>query len=83
MKANVTCEFNMDTGCVEIRMPDNGVTLAIDCTAVENQVADNRFERSELDYLIYNDPRSYAELILSGDAKSYFKNVTEYRSIDS
>lgn len=83
MKANVTCEFNMDTGCVEIRMPDDGVMVAIDCTAVENEVADNRFERSELDYLIYNDLRAYAKLVLSGDAEKYLKNVTDYRRFGS
>ncbi|MDD3336572.1 MAG: DUF6061 family protein [Eubacteriales bacterium] len=83
MKANVTCEFNMDTGCVEIRMPGDGVTVVIDCTAVENEVADNMYERSDLDYLIYNDPRAYAELVLSGDAERYLKNITDYKPIDS
>ena len=53
-----SCEFNMDTGCVELRFAD-GRMISIDCTAVENEVADNRFQRSELDYLIYNDPLAY------------------------
>ena len=83
MKANVTCEYNMDTGCVEIRMPDDGVTVAIDCTAVENEVADNMYERSELDYLIYNDPIGYADLILNGNPETYLKTVTEYKPWDS
>jgi len=48
---------------------------------VENEVADNRFERSELDYLIYNDPLSYAKMVLSGDIKRYLEEVTEYRSV--
>ena len=55
MKTIKSCEFNMDTGCVELRFQD-GSMISIDCTAVENDVADNRFQRSELDYLIYNDP---------------------------
>ena len=55
MKYIKSCEFNMDTGCVELRFQD-GSMISIDCTAVENEVADNRFQRSELDYLIYNDP---------------------------
>jgi hypothetical protein len=33
-------------------------------------------QRSELDYLIYNDPLGYADLILNGDPKEYLKNVT-------
>jgi hypothetical protein len=55
----------MDTGCVELRFQD-GSMISIDCTAVENEVADNLYERSELDYLIYNDLLSYADLILNG-----------------
>ena len=77
MKKIRSCEFNMDTGCVELRFVDNSM-IAIDCTAVENEVADNRFQRSELDYLIYNDPLAYAELVLNGDPETYLKAVTEY-----
>ena len=77
MKKIRSCEFNMDTGCVELRFLDGGM-IAIDCTAVENEVADNLYERSELDYLIYNDPLAYADLILNGDPETYLKAVTEY-----
>ena len=55
MKKLLSCAFNMDTGCVELRY-SNGGMYSIDCTAVENEVARNMYERSELDYLIYNDP---------------------------
>ena len=48
MKNIKNCEFNMDTGCVELRFQD-GNMISIDCTAVENEAADNRFQRSELD----------------------------------
>ena len=41
--------------------------IAINCTAVENEVADNIYQRSELDYLIYNDPLAYAALVLNGN----------------
>ena len=73
-----SCEFNIDSGCVEVKMSD-GSMLAIDCTAVENEVADNRFERSELDYLIYNDPMAYVELVVCGMAERYLKVITDYR----
>ena len=66
----------MDTGCVELRFQD-GSMISIDCTAVENEVADNLYERSELDYLIYNDLLSYADLILNGDVEAYLNAVTE------
>ena len=39
------------------------------------------YQRSELDYLIYNDPVAYAELILNGNHEAYLKTVTEYKSL--
>ena len=78
----LSCEFNIDTACVELRLSD-GTMIAIDCTAVENEVADNMYQRSELDWLIYNDPAAYADLILNGDPEKYLKTVTQYKPIDS
>ena len=71
----LSCAFNMDTACVELKMAD-GTIISIDCTAVENEVADNMYQRSELDYPIYNNPVAYAELILNGDPETYLKTVT-------
>ena len=82
MRKIISCEYNMDTACVELRLTD-GTIISIDCTAVENEIADNMYQRSELDYLIYNDPVAYAELILNGDVEIYLKTVTEYKSLDS
>lgn len=81
MRDLLTCEFNIDTACVELRFAD-GSMISIDCTAVENEVADNMYQRSELDWLIYNDPAAYADLILNGDPENYLKAVTEYKNID-
>ena len=78
----LSCAFNMDTACVELKF-DDGSTIAIDTIAVENEVADNMYQRSELDYLIYNDPVAYAELILSGDPEKYLKIMTEYKPFES
>ena len=78
----ISCEFNMDTACVKLKFLD-GSMIAIDTIAVENEVADNMYQRSELDYLIYNDPVGYADLILNGDPETYLKIVTEYKSLDS
>ena len=82
MSKLIFCQFNIDTASVELVF-DDGSRISIDFTAVENEVADNRFQRSELDYLIYNDPVGYADLILNGDPETYLKTVTEYRSLDS
>ena len=78
----LSCAFNMDTACVELKF-DDGSMIAIDTIAVENEVADNMYQRSELDYLIYNDPVAYAELILNGDPEIYLKTVTEYKPLYS
>lgn len=75
MRKILSCEFNLDTACVELRL-DDGTLLSIDCTAVENEVADNMYQRSELDWLIYNAPLEYANLILNGDPEKYLKTVT-------
>ena len=71
----LSCEFNIDTACVELKLAD-GTLISIDCTAVENEVADNMYQRSELDWLIYNAPIEYAVLILNGDPEKYLKTVT-------
>ena len=55
MKKLISCEFNMDTACVELKFTD-GSMIAIDTIAVENEVVDNMYQRSELDWLIYNKP---------------------------
>ena len=78
----LSCVFNIDTACVELKF-DDGSMIAIDTIAVENEFADNMYQRSELDYLIYNDPVTYAELILSSDPEKYLKAVAEYKPLDS
>lgn len=81
MKRLISCAFNMDTGCVELKFSDESM-IAIDCASVENEIADNLYQQSELDYLIYNDPLAYADLILNGNPEAYLKAVTEYNHLD-
>ena len=77
----LSCKFNMDTACIELKFADGGM-ISIDCTAVENEVTRNVRQRLALDYLVYNDPVGYADLILSGNLEEYLKNTTEYTSLD-
>jgi hypothetical protein len=77
----ISCEFNMDNACVELKFLD-GSMIAIDTIAVENKVAENMYQRSELDYLIYNDPVGYADLILNGNPETHLKTVTKYKPVD-
>ena len=69
------CKFNMDTGCVELTLQD-GRKIFIDSIGVEDALDVSMAQRSELDYLIYNDPLGYADLILNGNPEEYLKNVT-------
>ena len=68
------CQFNMDTGCVELLNRD-GRKISIDCTGIEDELDVTMVQRPELDYLIYNDPLAYAELILNGEPEKYLRNV--------
>ena len=65
----------MDTGCVELLLRKER-KISIDCTGVEDMLDVTMAQRSELDYLIYNDPLAYADLILNGEPEKYLKNVT-------
>ena len=78
-KKLLSCAFNMDTACVELRYSD-GSMIAINCDAVENEVPMNPRQMTELNWLIYNAPFDYADLILNGDIKKYFRDTaTEKR----
>ena len=77
----ISCEFNMDTACVELKFLD-GSMIAIDTIAIETEVADNMHQRSELDYLIYNKPLEYAQLVLGGDLERYAQGTPEHRLMD-
>lgn len=81
MSKLVSCEFNIDTACVELLFADSSM-ISIDCIAVENEVADGRFDRAELDWLIYNKPMEYAGLVLNGGIEEYCKSSREHSSIE-
>ena len=42
---------------------------------VEDALNVTMAQRSELDYLIYNEPLGHADLILNGDPEEYLKNM--------
>ena len=70
------CCFDFDTNRVEAILSD-GSRLSIDCIAVENELAETWLDRRELDFLIYNEPESYVELILTGRMEEYLNTVRE------
>ena len=77
-----TCKFNMDTGCVKLLLRD-GRMISIDCTGVEDALDVTIAQRAELDYLIYNDPLGYADLILNGNPKEYLRNVAGSHGLEN
>ena len=72
----------MDTGCVELLLRD-GRKISINCTGVEDALDVTMAQRSELDYLIYNDPLGYADLILNGNPKEYLRNVAGSHGLEN
>ena len=78
----ISCEFNIDTACVEAKYAD-GSMISIDCTRVEYEVAQNMYEASELDWLVYNAPVDYVNLLLNGDIREYLRNTTDYHPFEN
>ena len=61
----LSCRYNMDSNRVEARFKD-GTTVAIDCIAIENEYGNTPAQRAELDWLLYNKPLEYAQMVLRG-----------------
>ena len=70
MNKLLSCHYNMDTNRVEARFKD-GTTLAIDCIAIEDEYGYTPAQRAELDWLLYNKPLEYAQLVLGGEIEHY------------
>lgn len=81
MERLLSCEFNMDTACVEVKFADDSM-IAINTNDAENEIADNMYQRSDLDWLIYNKPLEYAQLVLGGDLERYVKGTPEHQLMD-
>ena len=67
----------MDTGCVELKMADETM-ISVDCSAVETALDANTIQRGELDWLIYNKPLEYVQMVLSGEIEPYIKGTVEH-----
>ena len=62
--------YNMDTNRVEGHFSD-GSTIAIDCIAIEDEYGNTPAQRAELDWLLYNKPLEYAQMVLKGEMAHY------------
>lgn len=81
MNCLLRCEYDMDTGCVELRFMD-GTQISIDCRAVETALDADTLQRSELEWLIDNKPLEYAQMVFSGEIEDYVRGRAEHRLID-
>ena len=81
MRLLICCEYHEDSESVELRYTD-GTLIDIDCLGVEDEVARNSFERSELTWLLRHDPVGYADLVLNGSLRYYLNKVTGGRAQD-
>ena len=66
----LSCRYNMDTNRVEARFTD-GTTLAIDSIAIEDEYGNTSAQRAEQDWLLYNKPLEYAQMVLRGEMVHY------------
>ena len=81
MNKLLSCRLNMDTNRVEARFED-GTTLAIDCIAVEDEYGNTPAQRAELDWLLYNKPLEYAQLVLGGEIEHHLSLGCEHGRLE-
>ena len=72
-----SCAYNLDSKKLEMVDAD-GVLYSVDVNEVEYEYADNMYERSSLDYLLYNEPVKYMNLLLEGKLQNYIKEHPIY-----
>mgnify|MGYP000407253510 FL=1 len=77
----LSCRYNMDTNRVESRFED-GTILSIDCTAIEGEYGNTPAQRAELDWLLYNKPLEYTQLVLSGEIEHYLSLGCEHGRLE-
>ena len=74
----LSCRYNMDTNRAEARFED-GTTLSIDCIAIEDEYGNTPVQRAKLDWLLYNKPLEYAQLVLGDEIEHYLSLATVYK----
>ena len=70
MRKLVSCEFHIDTACVELRYAD-GEVLSIYTPGIEDGFDTTLSMCAELDWLINNAPLEYAQMVLDGTLEQY------------
>lgn len=81
MRKLVSCEFNIDTACVELRYADREV-LSIYAPGIEDSFDTTLPMRTEMDWLIYNAPLEYAQMVLDGTLEQYLREAAGTHGLD-
>ena len=81
MRKLVSCEFNIDTACVELRYAD-GEVLSIYTPGVDDSFDTTIVMRAEMDWLIYNAPLEYAQMVLDGTLEQYLQESAGTHGLD-
>ena len=77
----LSCRYNMDTNRVEALFAD-GTTVAIDCIVIGDEYGNTPAQRAELDWLLYNKPLEYAQLVLGGKIERYLSLGCEHGRLE-
>lgn len=77
----LSCRYSMDTNRLEAQFND-GTILSIDCIAVEDEYGNTPTQRAELDWLLYNKPLEYAQLVLGGGMERYLSLGGDHGRLD-
>ena len=81
MSKLLSCKFNIDTACVELRYAD-GQSINIYCPGVEDSFETTLDMRAEMDWLIYNAPFEYARMVLDGTLEGYLKEASGMHDLE-
>nr|UVY60422.1 MAG: hypothetical protein [Bacteriophage sp.] len=81
MNKLLSCRYNMDTNRIEAQFADSSA-VAIDCIAIEDEYGNTPAQRAELDWLLYNKPLEYAQLVLSGEMEHYLSLGCEHGRLE-
>lgn len=81
MRKLVSCEFNIDTACVELRYAD-GEALSLYTPGREDSFDTTLPMRTEMDWLIYNAPLEYAQMALDGTLEQYLREAAGMHGLE-
>jgi hypothetical protein len=69
-----SCEYNIDTACVEV-IYENGSTLSIYTPMIEESLRTAAYSLSKLNWLIDNEPLEYVRMVLDGTMQEYLYRI--------